>query len=53
MDDHQLQLQIPHFVYGPTLVQGGGAELINADWFPHTAFAGPNECVTAALSVRR
>ncbi|KAF8176064.1 hypothetical protein BJ912DRAFT_1133663 [Pholiota molesta] len=41
MDHHQLQLQIPHFVYGNTLVDGGGAELINPDWFPVPV--GPNE----------
>jgi hypothetical protein len=43
MDHHQLQLQIPHFVYGNTLVDGGGAELIIPDWFPVPV--GPNECV--------
>ncbi|KAF8956259.1 hypothetical protein BDZ97DRAFT_1671871, partial [Flammula alnicola] len=45
MDDHhhQLQLQIPHFVYStaPTLVPGGGAEVIpvaNASWFANNGF---------------
>lgn len=46
MDDHELQLQIPHFVYNnaPTLVPGGGAELLPASWFAQSAFQ-PGPCV--------
>ena len=46
MDDHELQLQIPQFVYhnAPTLVPGGGAELIPPSWFTASAFQ-PGPCV--------
>lgn len=42
MDDH-LPLQIPNFVFqqAPTLVPGGGAEVVpvsNAQWFVHNGF---------------
>ena len=60
MDHHhhhedQLQLQIPHFVYNstPTLIPGGGAEVIpiaNAPWFAtNNGFAIQDECVVSSL----
>jgi hypothetical protein len=59
MDHHhhedQLQLQIPHFVYNstPTLIPGGGAEVIpiaSAPWFAsNNGFTIQDECVVSSL----
>lgn len=40
-DEHQLQLQIPQFIYNiaPTLVPGGGAEIIHPTWFANNGFS--------------
>ncbi|KAF4618243.1 hypothetical protein D9613_011686 [Agrocybe pediades] len=46
MDDHDappIQLQIPNFIYssGPTLVPGGGAEIVPPDWFANNSLYAP------------